>query len=295
MRVIFSIGKRLVALYGIERARRFKIFRLFVRQVLAGGYPDHVTVDGHVYYIDDVDSLGLARNGEYEPYITRVLHMLIEPGSNVFDIGANIGYFSLVIGRLVGSTGRVYCFEPDPSNFSLLQKNVTTNKYEHIECFEAAISDATGQLELYLSEDNQADHRLYFSNEGRASVKVDSLALGMWKPEVPIAFIKMDIQGAERRAFAGMAERIKRDKPSMVIEFWPYGIEKAGDQPEAVLEFLEENNYVLYQVDEDTETLDIACNSELVKNYTANFRNWTTLVCVHSDNHKAVQAKLDRI
>src|SRR5262245_590665 len=118
-------------------------------------------VFGHRMYLDKLDSLQLSLRKVYEPIETRLVMDLVKPNQVVLDIGANIGYYTLIFSKLVGPGGRVYAFEPHPTNFSLLDRNVQTNGYKNATVVRKAVADATGSLKLYESELNSADHRIY--------------------------------------------------------------------------------------------------------------------------------------
>ncbi len=84
--------------------------------------PRVVTVQGQQMWLDDKDTLELATREIYEPMETGIFLKDVRTGGVVLDIGANIGYYTLIAARLVGPAGRVYAFEPDPENFKLLKK-----------------------------------------------------------------------------------------------------------------------------------------------------------------------------
>ena len=74
----------------------------------------------------------------------------VKEGNNVIDIGANIGYFTLLFAKLVGPNGKVFAFEPDPTNFSILKKNIEENNYDNVILSQKAISDKTETTKLFL-------------------------------------------------------------------------------------------------------------------------------------------------
>src|SRR5688572_13621160 len=103
-----------------------------------------VTLEGfklNVHQHDTVISESIRQRKIWAEAETRLFRELIRPGMVVVDVGANIGYFSLLASTLVGPTGRVYAFEPDPVNCALLRKNVRLNRVTNIEVIESALSD----------------------------------------------------------------------------------------------------------------------------------------------------------
>lgn len=180
-------------------------------------------VQGNKMYITPPDS-ALSRElllcGTYENGEVRVFHELLRRGMTVLDLGANIGYFTLIAAKLVGPEGKVFAFEPEPANFSLLQRNVNINGYENVTLVQKAVSDKNGVEELYLCSDSWG-HSLSSVNRGEDLISVPVTSLDQFFSEdIAIDFIKMDIEGAEKKALQGM-ERIlgKGDVKAMVIEF----------------------------------------------------------------------------
>ncbi len=86
----------------------------------------------------------------------------IKPDQTVIDLGANIGFFALLYARQVGSTGKVYAFEPGPSSFALLQKNIAINNYKNVICINKAVADVTKMGKIYLNRTGESDNRLLF-------------------------------------------------------------------------------------------------------------------------------------
>ena len=82
----------------------------------------------------------------WEPEETKLVSRLLEEGDVFVDVGANLGYFTLIASDAVGKTGRVFAFEPEPNNFSLLQKNVEVNKCANVCCERKAVSTQTSRL-----------------------------------------------------------------------------------------------------------------------------------------------------
>jgi FkbM family methyltransferase len=201
-------------------------------------------------YIDKLDTLQLNMNRIYEAELTAFFKKHLSVGDIVLDIGAHIGYYSLIFGELVGQTGKVYAFEPDPENYDLLSKNVKINRLMNIKVINKAVADRTGTLNLYESDTNSGDHRIYDSGERRKSipieaVKIDDLANDF---TAPVKLIKMDIQGAEYFALKGMLSIIHRSNNLILCtEFWPYGLKMAGINPALFIELLFEEGFTLYE------------------------------------------------
>jgi FkbM family methyltransferase len=217
-----------------------------------------VTRFGHTMHLDQRDSLKLSLFGVYEPFETKLVMDHVKPGDVVFDLGANIGYYTLLFSRAVGDKGKVFAFEPDPSNFALLKKNVEANACGNCVLFQKAVSDREGILRLFVDKDNLADHRIYDSGDGRASVDVATVTGDAVMREYGVrpSFVKIDIQGAEALAVAGMKALLADGKPlTMVVEFWPKGLRQAGADPLALVRSLSDYGFRMSAIDEAGKVL----------------------------------------
>jgi FkbM family methyltransferase len=229
--------------------------------------PSSVMVQGHRMWLDDQDTLELATQEIYEPFETALFKKEIKAGQTVLDIGANIGYYALIAAKLVGPRGKVYAFEPDPDNFSLLKKNVKTNGYTNVVLVNQAVSDKTQTAKLFLNKTNKGDHRLYDSKDGRRSILVQTVKLDDFfkKLDKKIHFIKMDIQGSEARALNGMKGLIRRN-PSLklVTEFSPGSLKLNGQNPQKYLKTLAQWGFKLREIVEKEGILRPANSKRLL-------------------------------
>ena len=104
------------------------------------------------------------------------LSKTIQPSDTVIDIGANIGFYSKIISKLVGHNGHVYCFEPDRLNFDRLKKEIAT--YQNITCINQAVSDSNDPIKIYVSPSLNVDHRTYPVEEYSEIIEIDAIAIG---------------------------------------------------------------------------------------------------------------------
>jgi len=81
-----------------------------------------IIINNQIMYLDEKDSLQLNFNGNFEPVETEIVKKEIKENDIILDVGANIGYYSLIFAQLIGKSGKVYSFEPDPTNFEILKK-----------------------------------------------------------------------------------------------------------------------------------------------------------------------------
>jgi FkbM family methyltransferase len=221
-----------------------------VERLLRALFGDTVEADGHLLYVEPHDrAVGarLRRRGVWATGETAVCQQELRPGMQVVDVGANIGYFTLLFARLVGPTGHVYAFEPEPRNFDLLQRNIARNGYGNITAVPKAVSRAAGTQRLYKNPDNLGDHRLAFAAAGRDWVDVPVITLDDFFPSAArVDYIKMDIQGAEYGALDGARGLIARSGSlCLITELWPGGMRAFGDDPEQYLGMLTEMGFRL--------------------------------------------------
>lgn len=174
----------------------------------------------------------LHRHRIWEPDVTSYLLDTLEPGQTVIDVGAHIGYFTLMMSRLVGGAGKVFAFEPDPCNFALLQTNLRLNRVGNVLAERKAVSNRLGRAKLYIAKDNTGDHRLYGTSAERAVHEVDVVSLDGYSAcaDVPVHLVKIDAQGLESRILDGMSALIERNRArlSLVVEFAPALLRRAG-------------------------------------------------------------------
>ena len=171
----------------------------------------------------------------WEPFETELFRRLCRPGDFVVDIGANIGWFSVIASRLVGANGRVLAVEPDPVNLSLLMKNTRrSGGAGPVEILNMALSDTERDSKLFLSDSNLGDHHLFDDGETRESVSIRVQTLDSLLDRFPQkpTLIKSDSQGSEGRILKGAGRRFTEGwRPVLILEFWPYGLTQSGSDP----------------------------------------------------------------
>lgn len=208
---------------------------------------------------------------DYENFETGLIERLLSHDMTVIDIGANIGFHSVICGRRV-SNGRVIAFEPDPNNFDLLRKNIELNRLRNVHTEQLAVMDRDDEIYLYLSDLNFGDHRTFeptddaLSNQGQARTKVPVKGTSIDKyvkaSNLRPDLIKMDIQGAEIPALIGMEETLREFMPIIFCEYWPHGLRQSGFQPEEFLQRLTNLEYELFEIREQSRTLGKVSSSE---------------------------------
>ena len=208
-------------------------------------YPVLSVVQDSKMYLDLSDpyiEIGLYLNGVYESSITNFLKAHLKSNMVFVDVGAHIGYYSLLASKLVGSGGAVYAFEPTPTIFERLSKNVTENNYQNIYLCNKAVWDKTGYLAFAISKDNPANNRIELNDTARGlmvkSTTLDDLFLHN-NPRLPDV-IKIDAEGSELRILRGAEQTIgNHSSINIILEFSPYNLSKIDTRPEDLLDEIE--------------------------------------------------------
>ena len=273
--IYYSIGG-----HGLGRVKPLRwaydtLFKLFK--------PKSVMVQGHRMWLDDKDTLELAVHEVYEPVETTLLKKFLQPGQTFVDVGANIGYYTLLAARIVGPKGKVYAFEPDPTNFALLTKNISANGYANVIAVNQALSSKTGAAKLYLNPANRGDHRIYDSHDGRPSVEIQMTSLDGYfkKLDKKVHFIKMDVQGAETAALAGMKGLIRKNKGlKLVTEFSPGSLKAFGANPKKYLKDLSALGFRFLEISEKNKSVRPVTTAQLLKRKWGGSEDYTNLFCI---------------
>ena len=245
---------------------------------------DFVEIEGRKIFTRNNDGLALSIFKIYEPNQTEVVKKYVHEGDTVIDIGAHVGYYTLLMAQLVGENGKVYSFEPDPANFQLLKKNVEINGFENVVLIQKAVSNITDKVKLFLGDDDSAINRIYDAKLGDAkeSIDVESVTIDEYFKENDelINFIKIDSEGSEVKIINGMKQFLSRNQELvMMTEFFPFLIKKSGDEPNQYLKSLEKSGFSLYNIlDKNEKTNKI--NSENFLESGINSEYCTNLLCI---------------
>lgn len=193
------------------------------------------TREGFSIRVDPTDyAVGhtISLTGTYEPEVTATVRSLLREGSTFVDAGANVGWFSMLAGGVVGPSGRVVAVEPNPTNCALARRSAEDNGYHNVQVFTAALSDRAGVVAL---ETDGSNGRMVPVDGPppqpvRASFVVaactlDSLLEGAGVGQVDL--VKLDVEGAEPLVLSGAAAVLARDRPALVSEFYPLALDSS--------------------------------------------------------------------
>jgi FkbM family methyltransferase len=193
----------------------------------------------------------------WEPEVTQAIDRTVVPGMTVADIGAQSGFYTLLLSKRVGAHGKVIAFEPLPANYRLLEENLRLNKIENVLVRREAVADRTGALNFRFPFDEPsliAGPVLPEDNTGSFDVPCVSLDDFVARKPIPFDLIKMDVEGAEGSVLAGATETLEKSHPILIIE-----LHHAGTQPRLhpVAVRLQAMGYSIEWLDERPDTTHI--------------------------------------
>jgi FkbM family methyltransferase len=263
---LIKLTYRLNAFFNATRVGNFWFMRslnqkgkqLVIRRVA----PDNtclVKVDGSLMYIHtNTADFPLYAFGPYEPYTAELFKRVIKPGATVLDIGAQYGYFSLIAAHHVGLDGKIYAFEPSPTNFQLLKQNIYMNKYTNIiHPLQKAVGDKRSTMTLFVYENSDA-HSMYRHPQAavKEEISVECITIDEFLGEKPVDVIKMDIDGHDPYGLQGMKKTIAKSGSIILFaEFAPAYLRRAGVESEDYLAQLKSLGFDTQVIDERSHCL----------------------------------------
>jgi len=271
---VFLSGRGLNRYYIIKTGAKFLKSRL---------KSDFVIIDNHKMFLDQHDSLRLSINGVYEEFETSIIKKLIKKGDYVVDVGANIGYYTLIFARIVGTEGKVFAFEPEPTNFELLKKNIKINGYKNVECIQKSVSNRNEKTRLYIDDDNMGGHTMINDTKNKNFIEIESVQLDDYFKDLErkINFIKIDVEGFEIKVIDGMRTLLQNNNEiKMMVEFNPYLIKKFGSDNKKFFNLLEKFQFDISNIEKNNHTVSHIDLNELPKKFDPEKQNNTNLLCV---------------
>ncbi|RBM07048.1 FkbM family methyltransferase [Novacetimonas cocois] len=172
----------------------------------------------------------LILDGYWEMAVTEVMIDLVREGMTAIDVGANLGYFSVLLADLVGPDGKAIVAEPNPRMASLLTQSIRVNAFDsRVELVTDAITAESGQeMTLTIPRNFPQNGAVHYGaphsggDDNSTSVRVRTRTLDDIVGDRPVDFIKIDVEGSEQAVWAGMQGILGRGKPlSIILEFTP--------------------------------------------------------------------------
>jgi len=298
--IMTSISKKIIPKIIRKPINKFyyrkKIdFRLFLYYRILS----KIKIFGNIMYLKKPSfvSRNLARFGIHEELETNYVIQFLKNDQIALDIGANIGYYTLLFAKLVGPKGFVIAFEPEKSNYETLRKNVYANQYYNVKLEKMGLGNKTEKTSLLLSKTNTGEHRIVNSTSSTNAqhqeieiMKLDDY-LESRKIKEKISFIKIDVEGFELHVINGMKKLLERnDDLKIIVEFTPFAIREAYSLPRKLLEFLHSFNFKINFFDYQSRTIKRVDDIELfLQKYDTKDGKWgdapsVNLLCEKSVN-----------
>lgn len=175
--------------------------------------------------------------GSYEYEQRLLFERLVMEGSVVFDVGAHVGFYTLLAATLVGTRGRVYAFEPMPANIQYLKEHLRLNRVTNVTVIEKAVSESAGTAAFAIEPSSSMAH---FAEQGEITVPTVSLDDLFSQGEIPAPdYIKIDVESAEWLVLMGAENLLRRARPTIFLSTDVY------DMHRWCCEFLESLGYQL--------------------------------------------------
>jgi FkbM family methyltransferase len=217
--------------------------------------------------IDISIPIPIIESGTWEPWIEAPMRQAVREGNTVLDCGANMGYYSVILARAVGSTGLLYAFEPNPRMFGILRKNLAINGLNNTRIHNVALNNedpAAAQMWVdpefagggYLSKDMSTD----MTQRGFQKIDIRTTRLDDILPtDTRVDLMKVDVEGFEPDLLFGARRTIERSPDlTLIVELSPGGWEGQGHDPGSVFAYLEELGFSFKLATQDAQLKPMA-------------------------------------
>lgn len=195
-------------------------------------------------YIDQC----IIKDGTFEEVSSQLVKQIVRKGDFVLDVGANIGYYSVICSKLVGNKGKIFCIEPTKHYYNILNMNLEANELNNVLVYNIGLSNKEDQLEIKIGDSSATLHspgtELILNTE---LIELTTLDAFIERNRIErINFIKIDIDGHEPFFFEGAKKFFKTNKPIMMVEFSNQSLYLAGTDVLNLKKQIEMFGYVLY-------------------------------------------------
>jgi len=234
-----------------------------------------VEINGHKMRVrigKDRDAAGIGQrlifDHEFDPMGTKVVKSLVKQGMTFIDVGANVGYYTLLAAGLVGERGAVYSFEPESKNYQDLTVNTNLNNFENVHLSQVAVSNQDGMAKLFVSNVSSGRHSIVYDRQ----LKCDKVPVKMVKLDSVLSkcdFIKIDTEGNDMQVIEG-AENLIKNNPIVMMELYPEGFAAVGYSAESAyskLKSMFNHVYLVNEWDLILQELDLPGIMEYIKRH----------------------------
>lgn len=204
--------------------------------------------------------------GDFEPEVLSYFIRNIKQGMVIFDVGANIGYFTTVLAKLAGKDGAVHAFEPSLREFKSVSKAIKKNEQNNVVLTQTALSEKTGRVTMNIAKTENMAALNTIGNithpaaqEGdfqKVEVPLDTIDNYVGNKDLKrLDLIKIDVEGAELMVIKGATETLKRFKPQIICEFSDLTTKGFGYRAQDIFRWLTQRGYQAYRITDRGELL----------------------------------------
>lgn len=259
MNISSALYHIIVNLLKGHELRKFKIVKKLNEQIQSRIKSDFAIIHNSKMYLGDIDNYNLSIFGVYEPKETELVKKEIKKNDIVLDLGASIGYYTLLFSQLVGNQGKVYAFESNSERFHILKENVRINEYKNIILENKAVSNKNGEAIIFHQKAQTVTIDDYFGTKNQH-----------------IDFIKMDVEGHEKHVFEGMKKILRMNpKIKILFEFHPQVLADYNTKPKELLKILDELNFQMFDILQEK----FIKTDEFLKTYPNKKNSSTNILC----------------
>jgi FkbM family methyltransferase len=224
------------------------------------------------------NSRALFITGNFEPSEMSWLADNLKDDMVFIDVGANMGIYTMFAAKLVGAGGRVLAVEPSEREFQRLSFHVVLNDLGNVTCLRIAAADKAGVGELNVAGEEKSGHNTLgkFVSESTEVLRIETVPIYPLDQVIAehelerVDVIKIDVEGAELRVLRGLAGTIERWRPKLLIELAPEALAGQNTSPEALVEWLRDRRYELFEFSPTTGELQ-EFQSASVEHISKNF------------------------
>lgn len=214
----------------------------------------------------------------FESKNLKLYQTMIKSGNIVFDVGANIGIYSLLASKSLGKDGQIYSFEPSETAFERLNINVNLNNFKNIITIKEGVSDITGECSFYVCEDdayNSIGSQPMKSPLRSITIPTTTIDDFVIKHNIKnVNIIKVDTEGAEYLVFKGAINTLENFKPIIFFEYNPFTANGYNHTKTASFELLENYGYLFYEFH----------NEEIIKVNGFEFKTYD-IIAIHNNSN----------
>jgi len=234
--------------------------------------PKIITFEGMKFVINSEDSIYFAMYNPYKDgYLLNLLKSKIKTGEHFVDVGANIGVYSIISSNLVGDSGKVFAFEPDPVSFSNIKENIVENSLQNVQVVNKAVSDKNGKASFFNSVDHSSRAGNYILNDETSKTQVETIKLDdYFEDYLKIKLIKIDVEGLEYSVLKGMKNILaENNQIEIILEINPFCLNRSKTNVGDMVDFLIEHKFNLFHIDKIKRKLEKIDKSWILE-YCAN-------------------------